>query len=526
MPKDSQWKESWLLEQDSNGDLLAEWVRNENNSMFRCTFCSKSGLSYSNQGVLQIKQHARTKKHKEIADIKKRRNTSQFVLVSSSVAVQESNNNEAGQRNEVILQSLVAPPSVPSMELCLNDRVTAAETLIVLKAVEANYSFNSLDDWQDILTKADPRSEVFSKMKLHSTKSRYIVTSGFYPYFHNKLLTDLKTAPVFTLSFDSSTFKLGGLTNHFERQVRYWSPNLGQVVDRFLDYDELGHETAEVVVKKVLEGFEKDGISLVNMLQVSRDNPNVMKAVFRGLNDKAEEAGNPKLVDAPCLLHPTHNGFRKCVTCLKVNLSEVLNDIHGFFKLSTARREDLYEVRAAMKVKFGDEFEEKLDEFFKRHLTSRWLEMLPCLERLDAHWESARKYFVVYMTESSSQADKQTVKKSECYGRIAEFFNKRSEDQNRSRVHYLIYIARTCQPFLRSSQAQKPLAPYLMLKCIELFKTLLVTVVKENITVNNIKDFEKLPLDENMLCDLKIVILEVVSPNTSLVSSLRGNSCC
>ena len=95
--------------------------------------------------------------------------------------------------------------------------------------------------------------------------------------------------------------------------IRFWSPRVNEVVEAFSDLDKVGHETAKVVVDHMVAGLEKDGLSLVNMLQLSRDNPNVMKAVYTDLKEAAGKAGNPKLLDAPCLLHPTHNAFRACV---------------------------------------------------------------------------------------------------------------------------------------------------------------------------------------------------------------------
>ena len=216
------------------------------------------------------------------------------------------------------------------MEMSLNDRVTGAETLMVLKAVESNYSYSSMKDWPEILTKADPKSDVFPKMKLSRPKVSYTVRQGFYPYFHEQLVTDVRGAPVFTISVDSSSFKLDGLTTHCERVIRFWSPRVNEVVDAFLDLDKVGHETAKVVVDHMVAGLEKDGLSLVNMVQLSRDNPNVMKAVYTGLKEAAGKAGNPKLLDAPCLLHPTHNAFRACVTrcvAFKYNMPFFHNDL-------------------------------------------------------------------------------------------------------------------------------------------------------------------------------------------------------
>ena len=77
------------------------------------------------------------------------------------------------QRNRLLVPSLVVPPSLPRMAMSLDDRVTAAETLFVLKALESNYSYSSMEDWKEILSKADPKSDVFSKIKLGRNKVSY-----------------------------------------------------------------------------------------------------------------------------------------------------------------------------------------------------------------------------------------------------------------------------------------------------------------------------------------------------------------
>ena len=96
------WSEKWLTEEDGNRDQISEWAEKETQETFRCNWCKTSGLFFKNQGLLQIKQHALGKKHRTVADIKKRRNRSQQVLISSSVAEDVANNNcdevEGGNR--------------------------------------------------------------------------------------------------------------------------------------------------------------------------------------------------------------------------------------------------------------------------------------------------------------------------------------------------------------------------------------------------------------------------------------------
>ena len=121
-------------------------------------------------------------------------------------------------------------------------------------------------------------------------------------------------------------------------------------MDSFIDYHSVGHEPADVQVehfKKInkisrhiyfqVEGIKSTlsskNIQLSNMLCLSRDNPNVMKRVFKLLEELVKESNNPKPVDAPCFLHPTHTSFKKGVKAL-------LGNLHGYFKTSTARRAD------------------------------------------------------------------------------------------------------------------------------------------------------------------------------------------
>jgi hypothetical protein len=75
-------------------------------------------------------------------------------------------------------------------------------------------------------------------------------------------------------------------------------------------------------------------------------------------------------------------------------MSDVLTDIHSFFKLSSVRREDVLEVRGDLREKLGSQFEEPIKQFFLRHMSSRWLEMFSCLKRLLLVWDQ-RVFLVV-----------------------------------------------------------------------------------------------------------------------------------
>jgi hypothetical protein len=148
---------------------------------------------------------------------------------------------------------------------------------------------------------------------------------------------------------------------------RWWDDNTNEVKDGFFDYSSVGHETADIQVDHIVKSLTTVGLTLGNMICLSRDGPNVMKAVFRKLEQLAIEAGNPKVIDAPCYLHPVHTSFVKVMTSLagdplmpntdRANqMYMLLVDLHGFLKHTTARREDLDGVREELSEKLGAEF--------------------------------------------------------------------------------------------------------------------------------------------------------------------------
>jgi hypothetical protein len=88
----------------------------------------------------------------------------------------------------------------------------------------------------------------------------------------------------------------------------------------------------------------------------------------------------------------------------------LLGQLHGFFKTSTARREDMVEVREELAERLEDTFDEVLNQFFLRHVDTRWLESGPCIKRLLEHWESTVEYFMTYLPNSTLQNNKKAVK--------------------------------------------------------------------------------------------------------------------
>ena len=220
-----------------------------------------------------------------------------------------------------------------------------------------------------------------------------------------------------------------------------------------------------------------NNIHLERMLCLSRDNPNVMKKVFRLLEEEVRASNNPRLVDAPCYLHPTHTAFKNAEKALSVSVVSLLGNLHGFFKTSSARRADMVEVREELAETLQDEMDEILDQFFRRHVDTRWLEAERCIQRLLDHWTSTVEYFTVYLPNSPLPNNKLALKCKK-YKKIAAQLCQEEAVKTKIRAKFLLLLAQTTKTFLTLLQAQQPMIHKLQELAFDMFNRLGNMVVR------------------------------------------------
>ena len=239
-----------------------------------------------------------------------------------------------------------------------------------MKGVESKWSFSSFDNIVECLQNCDPDSIIFKKLQLKRKKVSYVISHGLGPCFREDLIRDLKKAPGFVLGGDSYTFKV-----NVDIVVRYWLSERNRVVDAFLDLHTFGREPAVNQVEAIIKTLENDNIPLTDLTMLSRDDPNLMRAVYSGLSDKAKLAGNPIVEDGPCVLHPVHTAFKKAIEKVHeetgVDPLSLVRKLFAWFKLSSARREDMAPIMEAV--------EGVVSFYLRRLVATRWLEAVPCL---------------------------------------------------------------------------------------------------------------------------------------------------
>ena len=88
-----------------------------------------------------------------------------------------------------------------------------------------------------------------------------------------------------------------------------------------------------------------------------------------------------------CTLHKVHGSFKVGVQCLPINIDQFAVDLHSFFKMSSARRED---------YKSLDEITNVTGQYALRHSSVRWLTLKYVLVRIVEQWSNLLGYFLKY----------------------------------------------------------------------------------------------------------------------------------
>ena len=134
-----------------------------------------------------------------------------------------------------------------------------------------------------MLKSLDPSSKLLSDITLGRQKLSYSVSDSIGPFFHEKHLQSARQAPGYSLSLDAATTKRGGLQKELDLRITFWDEVSMQVVDHILEILEITTETAEDLRDSILSVLKETGLKVEKLMAVSRDNPNVNRALLRSV---------------------------------------------------------------------------------------------------------------------------------------------------------------------------------------------------------------------------------------------------
>ncbi|CAF1074423.1 unnamed protein product [Adineta steineri] len=478
MPTNTTFCSKWLQKPDNTGRVCSRWLKQgKTASSFQCIVCNSGDLSCANGGWADLKKHFNRPKHiqcmKDVfGSISLTASNNQSLLLSnnkddnSTCVATGSIDGSATRKPFVIVEK-------EQRALTHDDKITRAECLWSMATAQLAISFNASQFLPEIFRSMFPDSQVATDYSLRSRKISYVISHGTGYYFTNELIKDVRKAYGFTLLFDETT--IAGVRKQLDIFFRYWSETKNCICVRFYKSIILGHATADIVSRSIIDSLKADGIDITKILMLGRDNPNVNKAIEEILNKEVIAERKKKCSSAPafglvsigsCPLHIIHGSFRKGIKSTSWSIDEALNDIWFWFSRSAARRQDFKLVAASIN--------EIYSRFVNRFVDTRWVEIGPVIARVVDQWDIIREYFLVYLPTTDKKLESNTK-----YQSIKTVLN---DNFTLVKFNFILFLYRTLfKKVLTWLQQEQPLIHLLYDECYTLLHNVLLSFVKEEV---------------------------------------------
>ena len=265
--------------------------------------------------------------------------------------------------------------------------------------VEKNHSFSSAKGDSDRFKIMFPDSAIAKGYRQSDSRDQYVIKYGIADHLKKQLIYDVKNT--------SYSFLLDETTNpqakkQYDGHVIYWPRRSDNIVHSYCGLLFVGHCTAVDLVKHYEE--------FVKQLDIDS------KLLLHKLTQKLSEMDKSFFKLGSGSLHPVHSAFQNGIKQLfqgqvpsatsnsegsgelpkkkgTFDLDNFFADIHSFFELSGARREDYTSLESVTGV---------AAEYAKKHAETCWVSMkyvaFQCLEQ----WPNLKEYFLKFLLKQKN----------------------------------------------------------------------------------------------------------------------------
>lgn len=326
-----------------------------------CTVCNKA-LSVSHQGYADVERHINGQVH---------------LLKSKEV-----------ESNRKITQCFVSNRDSLAM------KVIGAEVKFTSFVLEHNLPIAVVDHAGPLFRSMFPDSKIAQYYGSGRTKTTSIINEALAPGFSSLVYQQVQQQP-FTLSLDGSNDaeekKLVPLT------VRVFDNEHGVVKTKFLSMCLLNAGTAIAYFEKLEEVFVSNNIPWSNCIALSVDSASVNIGRHNSIKSRLESK-NPSVYTLGCPCHFIHNAAHNAAKKLEVatgfDVEEFIVDIYYYFEHSTKRKGELHDYAAFCDVAYRKVL---------KHVSTRWLSLKTCIERILKQYPALRSYF---LSQEESASDR------------------------------------------------------------------------------------------------------------------------
>lgn len=258
--------------------------------------------------------------------------------------------------------------------------ILSAEVGLIYHNVKHGLSYNSLDCLTKNIHKIIPDSQITAKMTCGRTKASAITRNVLGPYSREKLISELKEFYYFSVGSDASNV---GNIKTFPYAVQYFNNKKG-ICQKLLDFYEDANETSLDIYQCLKKITADAGLSINQISAYSADNASVNYGIHNSVYQKLKTE-NEHVFKANCNCHIINNCVKYAVKGLYVDVESIVMKIYSEFSSSALQ---------AKKLKECFEFAQIEYKQLLRYVPTRWLSLLPAIDRLVHSWPAVKYYFL------------------------------------------------------------------------------------------------------------------------------------
>ena len=286
---------------------------------------------------------------------------------------------------------------------------------------------------------------------------------GIADHLKKQLIYAVKNIP-YSFLFEETTNSQ--VKKQYHGYVIYWSKRCDVIVHSYCGSLFVGHCTTLDLVGHYEEFVKQLDIDSKFLLHFGMDGPNVNLSFEDKLTQKLSEVDISFLKLGSWSLHPVHSAFQKGIKQLfqgqvpsatsnsegsgevpkkkeTFGLDDFFTDIHSFFELSTARRDDYTSLESVTGV---------VAEYAKEHAETRWVSMKYVAVRCLEQWLNLKEYFLKFLPKQKNF--KREIENTAGYTRLKTCF---ADPTMEAYVAFVAFVAQDFEAFLLPFQSKDPI---------------------------------------------------------------------
>ena len=329
---------------------LFSWVVAGKSEIYaKCIYC-KCEINISVSGITDVKRHMKTAKHQ-----------------SNMKAATSSKN----------ISTFFSTPTEPMSSY---RKAAAAEATFAYHTVQHTHSYNSANCSSSLYSTMFPDSKIASDFSCGRTKCSRIVTNVLAKHCQKKIIDDLKNLNIpFGIATDASN---KGNIKMFPLVVRYFLKEDG-IQTKVLNFFNSSSEASQDIANCLISKLQTADLDLKNVNSFGADNANVNFGRHQSVFTELRKV-NPDIIDMGCICHMISNSFKNGIKMLKFDLEYIVIKIYSEFSSHTKRKHELMEFYEFCDVEYSE---------MLRHVSTRWLSLLPAVDRLYKNFAPIKAYF-------------------------------------------------------------------------------------------------------------------------------------